>query len=39
MQMEFPSDKEVCSTDPEEVWDDGLQSYGYTYGIKTETIE
>ena len=22
--------KEVCSRDPEEVWDDGLQGYGHT---------
>ena len=31
--------REVCSRDPEEVWDDGLEGYGYTYGIKPEAIE
>ena len=31
--------REVCSRDPEEVWDDGLQCYGHTYGIKPEVIE
>ena len=36
MQIESPSDKEVCNRDPEEVWDDGLQGYGHTYGIELE---
>ena len=31
--------QEVCNRDPEEVWDDGLQDYGHTYGIKPEAIE
>ena len=31
--------REVCSRDPEEVWDDGLQDHDHTYGIKTEAIE
>ena len=29
---------EVCSRDPEEVWDDGLQGYGHIYGIEPEAI-
>ena len=35
----LPWTREVCSRDPEEVWDDGLHDYGHTYGIKNETIE
>ena len=35
----FPWTREVCSGDPEEVWDDGLQGHGHTYGIKPEDIE
>ena len=35
----LPQIREVCSRDPEEVWDDGLQGYGHTYGIKTEAIK
>ena len=35
----LPCTREVCSRDPEEVWDDGLQGYGYTYGIEPEAIE
>ena len=35
----LPWIREVCSRDPEEVWDDGLQDYGHTYGIKPEAIE
>ena len=31
--------REVCSRDPEEVWDDGLQGYVHTYGIEPEAIE
>ena len=31
--------REVCSRDPEEVWDDGLQGHNHTYGIETEVIE
>ena len=27
--------RKVCNRDPEEVWDDVLQYYGHTYGIKT----
>ena len=34
-----PWTREVCSRDPEEVWDDGMQDYGHTYGIKPESIE
>ena len=29
----------VCSRDPEEVRDDGLQGHDHTYGIKPEAIE
>ena len=35
----LPQTKEVCSRDPEEVWYDGLQGYGNTYGIKPKDIE
>ena len=28
----FPWKMEVCSRDHEEVWDDGVQYYGHTYG-------
>ena len=31
--------REVCSRDPEEVRDDGLQGHDHTYGIKPEAIE
>ena len=31
--------REVCSRDPEEVHDDGLQGHDHTYGIKHEAIE
>ena len=27
----LPWIREVCSRDPKEVWDDGLQDYGHTY--------
>ena len=30
---------EVCSRDPEEVQDDGLQVHDHTYGIKPEDTE
>ena len=30
---------EVCSRDPEEAQDDGLQGHEHTYGIKPEDIE
>ena len=35
----FPGTREVCGRDPEEIWDDGLQSNDHTYGIKPEAIE
>ena len=38
MQMESPWKREVCSIDPEEVQDDGLQGHDHTYGIKPEAI-
>ena len=39
MQMEYPWTREVCSRDPEEVQDDGMQAYDHTYGIEPKTIE
>ena len=35
----FHGTREVCSGDPEEVQDDGLQGHDYTYGIEPEAIE
>ena len=35
----LPWKREVCSGDPEEVQDDGLQGHEHTYGIKPEAIE
>ena len=35
----LPWTREVCSRDPEEVWDDGLQGYDHTDGIEPEAIE
>ena len=35
----IPWTREVCNRDPEEFWDDGLQGYDHTYGIKPEAIE
>ena len=35
----LPQTREVCSRDPEEVQDDGLQGHDHTYGIKHEAIE
>ena len=35
----LPWTREVCSGDPEEVRDDGLQGHDYTYGIEPEAIE
>ena len=31
--------REVCSRDPEEVQDDGLQGHEHTYGIEHEAID
>ena len=31
--------REVCSRDPKEVQDDGLQGHDHTYGIEHEAIE
>ena len=31
--------REVCSRDPQEVHDDGMQGHDHTYGIKAEDIE
>ena len=35
----LPWTREVCSRDPEEVWDDGMQDYSHTNGIELEAIE
>ena len=35
----LPLIREVCSRDPEEVWDDGLQGHEHTYGVKPEVVE
>ena len=35
----LPGKREVCSRDPEEFRDDGLQGHGHTYGIEYEAIE
>ena len=37
--LSLPGTREVCSRDTEEVWDDGLQIHGHTYGIEPEAIE
>ena len=29
----LPRTREVCSRDPEEIWDDGMQGHDHTYGI------
>ena len=34
----LPRTREVCSRDPEEVQDDGLQGHDHTYGIEPEAI-
>ena len=39
MQMEFPWDKGICSRDPEEARNDGLQGHDHTYGIEPGVIE
>ena len=35
----LPRTREVCTRDPEEAQDDGLQGHDHTYGIKLEAIE
>ena len=35
----IPRKMEVCSRDPEEVQDDGLQGHEHTYGIEHEAID
>ena len=35
----LPGAREVCSRDPEVVWDDGLQGHDHTYGIELEAIQ
>ena len=38
-EWNIPRTREVCSRDPEEVQDDGLQGHGHTNGIELEAIE
>ena len=35
----LPRTREVCSIDPKEVQDGGLQGHDHTYGIEPEAIE
>ena len=35
----LPGTSEVCSRDPEEVQDDGLQGHDHTYGIEPKATE
>ena len=35
----IPWTREVCSRDPEEIQNDGLQGHDHTYAIKHEAIE
>ena len=35
----LPWTREVCSRDPEDIWDDGMQGINHTYGIKPKAIE
>ena len=35
----FLGQREVCSRDTEDIWDDGLQGHNHTYGIEPEAIE
>ena len=37
--MEVWQSREVCGRDLEEIWDDRLQGYDHTYGMKPEAIE
>ena len=37
--MRYFYTREVCSIDPEQVQDDGLQGHDHTYGIEPEAIE
>jgi hypothetical protein len=38
VKLNIPRSREVCSGNPEEVRDVGLQGDGYTYGIKFEVV-
>ena len=38
-EWNIPWIREVCSGYLEEVWDDGLQGHGHTYGIELEAIK
>ena len=35
----IPQTREVCSRDPKEVQDEGMQGHDHTYGIEHEAIE
>ena len=35
----LPQIREVCSIDPEKVWDNRLQDHDHTYGIEPEAVE
>ena len=36
---DLPRTREVCSKDPEEVWDNGLEGHDHTFGIKPEAVK
>ena len=38
-RWDIPWTREVCSRDPEEVRDDGMQGHDHTYGIELESTE
>ena len=38
-EWNIPGIMKVCSRDPEEVQDDGVQGHDHTYGIEPEAIE
>ena len=37
-EWNLPWIREVCSGDPEYVWDDGLQVHGHTYGMQQNLL-
>ena len=34
----LPWTREVCSRDPKEIWDDGMQGHNHSYGIEPELL-
>ena len=38
-ELNLPRIREVCSRDPGEVQDDGMQGHDHTHGMKAEAIE